>query len=104
MTLTTVLLPCAVAGAPGATDDGAAVPATGGVDGATVVPHFEQNFAPSDNGAPQFTQNAAMARLPKTLYVSAGPDYRNAKCYSTDNERDTKREKIAKAAQSYEAF
>ena len=65
MTFITVLLPCATAGvagvgAPGA---GATLPVTEGADGATVVPHFEQNFAPSDSGAPQFTQNAAMTRL-----------------------------------------
>jgi hypothetical protein len=41
----------------------ATLPIAGGVDVATVAPHFEQNFAPSGNGAPQFTQNAAMTYL-----------------------------------------
>jgi hypothetical protein len=65
MTFTAVLLPWEAAGAAGT---GETLPATdgvawAGVEEATVVPHFEQNFAPSDNGAPQLTQNAAMIHL-----------------------------------------
>jgi hypothetical protein len=57
MTFTAVLL---LGGAAGTDGTGETLPAT---EEATVVPHFEQNFAPSDNGAPQLTQNAAMIHL-----------------------------------------
>jgi hypothetical protein len=64
MTLTAVLLPCVGGGVPATGAGGeTTLPVIGNVDEATVVPQFEQNFAPSDSGAPQFTQNAAMTRL-----------------------------------------